>query len=271
MGTIQTLARSGELTLSPTLTEDEVVMALHDGVSSEQWDDVVVTVTSADELLALRQVCLIAGLSPRAIDLSAAAAIRALVRVPGGDPNVSSIVDVGATKISVGTHRGGLLRSVRTSSGGSEDVTNALAGTGVTVKDAEALKRTLDLELANAEDTIETAYGTIVTEVDPVAVKQARAAAKVVDMQVDSIASSLEADAAKHGDVFTRGISLVGRGSRLPGFKEHLAARTGLPVRFGRPWAVLVKSKHTEELLSQGEDAVLHNLTTAVGLALWRP
>ena len=92
-----------------------------------------------------------------------------------------------------------------------------------------------------------------------------------VDMLVDTVAQSVETDAANHGSM-TQGVSLCGGTSLIRGLKDRLQLRLGLPVAIGRPWADLERSKRNAPYFVSGkpDPKLLLMLSTAVGLALWK-
>jgi Tfp pilus assembly PilM family ATPase len=232
----------------------------------------------AEDVQALRDVCAVARCFPRAIDLSAAALLRSLVRVNPMAGEVGTVVDVGASKITVATRQGMFLRSVRTTVGGGQEITRALAGaTGEPAEEAEERKMSMRLQAGAARPAASTfgyspdegvradaRQGTEITMVD-------LTFSNAVDVIVDAIAQSVDIDASNHGSM-TQGVSLCGGTALLRGLKDRLQYRLGVPVNIGRPWADLERSRRNAANFVDGrpDPKLLLSLSTAVGLALWR-
>lgn len=212
----------------------------------------VVAVPTA-EVARAADVCRLAGLNVAAVDLSANALMRSMVRTAGPDPAAHTIVDLGAVRATTVTRVGDLIRSVRTTLAGGEDITEALAARlGLSRTDAEARKRTVRLGARDAA---------------------ALAAEGTADSIVEQIAQSVEADRDRHG-ALTTGITLVGGGGLLPGVKSRLAQRVGAPVVIGEPWVKLGRHRSLGPLTGPGGQVAasfVPKLPVAVGLALWAP
>lgn len=237
-------------------------------------DDVVVAVARRENVEAFSQVCELCKIQPKALDLSAAALVRALVRVPDVDNVAHAIVDVGASKTTVAIRRGLNLRGVRTSEGGGNDITRAVvSASGDEWADAERRKRNLRVGNAVEEAAFSfTGYG------QKEALGEAEAQSSVedafttaVESIVDQIAISIEG-LRREGD-FPAAITLAGGSGQIRGLNERLYQRLGIPVALGRPWAELAQTRENEPHLARTEAAgpLLLSLAPAIGLALWSP
>lgn len=220
--------------------------------------------------------------TPRAVDLSAAAMVRALTLSVPGNEDVATLVDIGYSKVTVATRQGLHLRSVRTFEGGGERVTRAVMGAlGGTYDNAEEAKLTMRLSATAAPAQIaapvmQAAYGALPTMGSGLSGGHDAshdALASSVTNLIEDIASAIEADAAAHPHLPTQGVVLCGGTSLLRGLREQLVQRVGVPAFIGRPWARVVSNKDTERLLAAGSEdpaVVLLSLATAVGLATWK-
>jgi len=225
-----------------------------------------------EDVKALQAVCDLARCSPRAIDLAAAGLLRALIRVNSLSEEVGTIVDVGASKVTVGTRQGMYLRSLRTTVGAGDEVTRAIATvTRGTFEEAEQQKYTM--KLTSARTQLAVGYG---VEEDSFAAAAARspvdaAFSGAVDMLVDAIAQSVEADAANFGSMSQR-VTLTGGTALLNGFRMRLQQRLGIPVSTGRPWADIERSRRNAAFFKDGkiDPRFLVVLSSATGLALWK-
>lgn len=245
-----------------------------DGVSMTA---VVVAAAAREEIEQLRQVFKLAKCAPRALDLAGAANMRALVRtVPDGN-EVHTIVDIGSTKTSIATRQGPHLRSLRQIATGGAALTRAIMTvTGDNRAEAEARQKIISLvdrPLSNPIGIV-SGYG---SSTDDDAVEQNKqtlldeSVSRVADDLVEQIASSIENDASNYGNSFTQGVVLSGATAQVPGLRERLAQRLGVPVQLGRPWATLEKNRSNLLYLRDGQEdpKMMMELTTAIGLALW--
>lgn len=244
-----------------TNTQDGVTMSTV-GVAAAMKEDVDL----------LQAVCDLARCSPLAIDLSGAALLRSLTRVNPSAGEVGTIVDVGASKVMVATRQGMYLRSLRTTVGAGDEVTRAIASANRSAfEDAEQAKYSMRLTSASAE--LSQGYG---FEDDPLAQVSRRSPAEIafsasVDMLVDAIAQSVEADASNFNSM-SQGVNICGGTALLRGFKDRLQQRLGIPVAIARPWAEIERSRRNAEFFIDGrpDPRLLLTLSTAVGLALWK-
>lgn len=271
--------------ISPTLplaTSDLSVSFVRTDTTAEGLRNDVLTVAAAPraDLSLLRNVCSLAKVTPRAIDLSAAGTLRALYRGPQDAQDTASLVDVGATKVAVATRQGPHLKSLRIVTGGGDEVTRALMREAdLDLEEAERRKRTLSLPDASrlaadlagdlgfdsgygVEDTAQTT--TARTSFDMVLVS-------ITDAFIEQVAQALDNHAVTHG-TYPQGVVLCGGGSLLKGLKERMSQRLGVDVRLGAPWARVVRGRHTEALFGpDGSESpqLMLELASAVGLACW--
>lgn len=260
-------------------------------LGEERMAAVLVGGVDSGRLKTLLEVCRAAGITPRAVDLSGAGTLRALVRDVPTSEEVQAIVDVGATSTSVIVREGLYIRSVRTIPGGGAQITKALS---MSMKDApdvaEMRKMRMRLPVADeaaaapaAEAPVEQPAlgfdGLVDQNADndyqrQLAVRTAaeKALAEAVDLLVDQIASTIESDAAAMG-VATPHVALCGGTALLGGFRQRLERRLRVDVRLGHPWARLAQTKDHDRFFHNGREdpRLMMSLATAAGLALWRP
>jgi type IV pilus assembly protein PilM len=255
--------------------EESVIATYLAGTSADQGANMLSTVgvaSSLDEdVIALQAVCDLARCYPRAIDLSAAATMRSLVRVNSSAVEIGSVVDIGASKVTVATRQGMYLRSVRTTAGAGDDITKAIAGAlRVSFEEAEELKCTMRLTSSYSRDNSRGSYASsdeTTNTTDSVAMDALNSAA---DLLVDSVAQSVES--SSETGALPQGVILCGGSCLLRGLKDRLQRRIGIPVSISRPWAELEKSKKNAEHFKDGkpDPALLISMATAIGLALWK-
>jgi type IV pilus assembly protein PilM len=276
--------RNGRREVSPTVPLGESALSIsaigngmsHDGLPVTR---IVAAVATHETVSAVLEVCNLSKVSPRALDHSAAALARALVRGTASNTDVHTMVDIGDMKTVVTTREGMDLRSMRTITVGGASITRAIERAAqINRKDAETMKRTMRLSSAArnaAPMDVPTGYGASDIEVEHEApqyetlVEEALTAS--ANALVDQIAQTVEADAGMYG--MTHGITIVGGGAQMLGLRERLETRVGVPVIHGDPWATVVPSRHTERFLDargQVDPVFLSSLTTAIGLALWQ-
>jgi type IV pilus assembly protein PilM len=277
-----TTIRTSNIQIAPTLPlEDSIIDANYvrtlttaEGVSI---DTLVVAAAQRSEVDALKSLMSLARCEPRAIDLSAAALMRALVRTPSTSVEVHTVIDIGATKTTVATRQGPHLRSVRVIPVGGLNITRAImAATSDTADQAE--KRKTFMRLSNAAEpepvSLPLAYGTDKPEAVTVdnETRMDEAVNNVVNDLIEQIAASIENDASGFGNQFTQGVVLSGLTAQIPGLKERINQRLGVQVQLGRPWARIEPSRANAQYLVGGPDnpRPLLDLSTAIGLALWR-
>lgn len=245
-----------------------------DGVSMTA---VVVAAAGREEVEQLRQVFKLAKCSPRALDLAGAANMRALVRTVPDGTEVHTVVDIGSTKTSIATRQGPHLRSLRQVAVGGSSFTRAIMGvTGDTKQEAEARQKIISLVDRPVSGPVEvgSGYGSTGALQETESSRQTvldESVSRVADDLVEQIASSIENDASNYGNSFTQGVVLSGATAQIPGLRERLSQRLGVPVQLGRPWATLERNRSNLLYLRDGQEdpKMMMELTTAIGLALW--
>ncbi len=284
VGAIRNLGK--DISAAVPLSDAELATCLIDTDLSSEGTQVntlsVVAASSAqmDELLA---ICRIAKVTPRAIDLSGAALLRALIRSPLDSVDVSTLVDVGATKTTVVTRQGLYLRSLRTLPEGGLSLTRALMSamsssateTAELREQAERDKRNYHLgvrpevKLASGHSYVDDrgTFG-IADSLAQTGIEEALNRAG--EQLVENIAAAVDQDSAAFADR-TQGATLCGGSALMPGLKEMLASRMGIPVQIGRPWATLARNRNTEHFFRSGGEPpeLMLKLSVAIGLALW--
>jgi len=275
--TIRTLDRQ----ISPTLSLEESILDINEVRTDYTGDGramttLVVTAAKREEVESLQKLMLLAGCQPRAIDLSAAGLMRALVRVPSNSNEVHTVVDIGETTTTVATRQGVHLRSVRVIPTGGRSLARAvMTETNDSLDEAVARRQLLQLspELAEIPADLSATYGqasdigghgqpsTLLDEV----------VENAANDLINAIATAIENDASNYGNTLTQGVVLSGLTAQIPGLKNRVAQRLGVPVQLGRPWARLEKTRHNLPYL-RGDDASspLPSLATAIGLAMWK-
>lgn len=241
-----------------------------------------VAVAALEELAATYEVCRLAKVIPAMVDLSAAATLRALVRLPADATDIATIVDIGATQTVVMTRQGPAIRSLRTVDRGGADITRAIMDvTKGTAEDAEQRKRYLTLparpgatgpEIASRYTSRTSATSGTTTTVE-------QALETACSALLAQVVRSVETDAIDHPGR-TAGVAVTGGGALLAGLPERLSVLLdNLPVRLGVPWAdVDASRKHLAALTytPAGSDRqvvdsqLLMRMATAVGLTQGR-
>jgi type IV pilus assembly protein PilM len=275
--------------ISPTLplaTSELATSLIRSETSAEGMANDVTLVAAAAraDVGQLRTVCSLAKVTPRAIDLSAAATLRALYRGPEDAADTASVVDIGATKVTIATRQGPHLRSLRVLPGGGDELTRALMRDGdMELEEAERRKRLLSLPDANrlAVDLVAgDDQGTVGYGAEGASPEESIAPKTTLDMVlvsltdslIEQVAQALDNHAVTYGS-YPQGVVLAGGGALLKGLKERLGQRLGIEVHLGAPWARLAGNRSTATLFTadgiENPQAMLE-LTTAIGLACWR-
>ena len=239
-----------------------------DGVSMATIDVVAARQTDLDGLL---EAARLAKITLKAVDLTGAALVRGLSRANPAYGEVGTVIDIGATKVTVATRQGSILRSVRTTLGGGNDLSRAIMQiTGETMAEAELRK--FGMRVGSTATAV--SIGGYVDDADDYKMSRTPtqdALDAAVDMLVESIGQSVEADAANHG-TYTQAVTMCGGSTLLRGLKDRLQARVGVPVSIGRPWVDVERTKRNAAYFVEGrpDPRVLLSISAAAGLALWR-
>lgn len=208
----------------------------------------------------------LAQVRPAAIDLTASALIRALVRSAPGEDVVQTIVDVGAQHTVVVTRNGAYPRDVTTVNYGGDHITDAIQRTMGFASREQAEDHKRHLALPSLDDYTPT-FGSLANQGDQPLSEVERMVTQAADDMVSAIADVIDQDTSNHATEPTRGVLLVGGGARLRGIRERLAARVGRPVHLGQPWVSDRMGRQARFL--EGDRRAITDLTVAVGLAMW--
>ena len=273
--------RTMDRQVSASLRLDDSVISLNEIRRFTTGDNVsmtavVVAAAAREEVEQLQQVFKLAKCSPRALDLAGAANMRSLVRTSPDGNEVHTVVDIGSTRTSISTRQGPHLRSLRQIALGGSAFTRAIMSvTGDSRQEAEARQKIISLLDRPTEGPVEVAEG--YGSSGPIKLGDERetlldeAISRVADDLVEQISTSIENDASNYGNSFTQGVVLSGATAQVPGLRERLSQRLGVPVQLGRPWAMLEKNRSNLLYLRDGQEdpKMMMDLTTAIGLALW--
>lgn len=246
-------------------------------------NNILAAALQASEVDAVMEVCRLARITPRAIDHAGAAAFRGLLRIAPDDGSVNTLVDIGASKITVATRQGLHLRSVRTIEAGGDNITRNLMGaTGNAFDSCEDSKRAMRIGMpatgkarSSLAAALENRFGvteeSTVIEEDRSDVAQ-ESLTTSADNLIEEIAAAVEQDEAQHPGAPTQAIVLCGAGSLLQGLPERLQARLGRAAFIGRPWVKVIPGPRTAALTKSGLDDqyLVLSMVTAAGLALWK-
>jgi len=219
----------------------------------------------------LSTICSLAKATPRAIDLTGAALLRAYTRANPENLEISTVVSIGASRTTVATRAGMHLRSLRTIAGAGFEVTRSIMQvTGEDFEKAEELKTVSRLNNAAATKTRSSYQLDESFEADGLEPIE-RSLNNATDLLVDSIAQAIDSDASNFGSV-SQGVILCGGTALLRGLKEKLTQRIGIPVSIGRPWAELERSRRNALFFRDGkvDPRLMLAIGPAVGLALWK-
>ena len=274
--------RTNDRQISPTLSLAQSVLSVNEVTVDTTGDgramtQLVVAAVLREELESFQRMIALAGCQPRAVDLSAAGLVRALVRARTDSTEVATIVDIGETSTTVITRQGLHLRSVRVLTTGGRSITRAIiTETGEDEEAATKRRQLLQLGLESADllVALTTPYGTTTDNQTrpPGTTLLEEGVENAVEKLLDQIATSIENDATNYGNTFTNGITLTGLTAQIPGLKNRLNQRLGVPVQLGRPWARLEKNRQNLPYLQDHETtaSTLSAMSTAIGLALWK-
>ncbi|MCP4792061.1 MAG: pilus assembly protein PilM [Actinomycetia bacterium] len=275
--------RAMRIEISPVLPLEDSVLSINEANRFVRTDGntrsrLSVAAVSTEELANLVNVCRLAGVEPRAIDLLPAATMRAYVRVPEDTDDVFTVVDVGDSRTLVITRGGRDIRSTKQVNMGGRAFTDAiLANFDGTEADAEERKRHLYLgdRFASTNASLRTGYGSTSAAAQEGHSDRLREAVdRVTTELVDQVANAVSTDAVSFNNHMTRGILLAGGAGQMPGLADRITEATGVPVQVARPWAQLQKTKSNLAYLdSKGaaaDPSLLTEIGPAVGLALWK-
>ncbi|WP_421741425.1 type IV pilus assembly protein PilM [Cellulomonas sp.] len=189
-----------------------------------------------------------AGLRPRMVDLNAFALVRSLAR---GDLARSTVafVDIGASITTVVVTAQGAPRLVRSLPQGGQHVTNAVASVaGVTLPEAEAIKREVGIGYSVSADRAEAA----------------EAVSNVVRTLVEAIRNTFVYYSSNNPGAPLELVVLTGGGAHLAGLGQYLSSASRLQVTLGDPLAGLRSAKTVSREALVGHEAFI---ALPVGLA----
>ena len=194
-----------------------------------------------------------ARLDPIGVDLIPFALVRAVGTTDGlgleeSDAGGEALIDVGADVTNICVHERGVSRFVRILPSGGNDITAGVATQlGVTLDQAEALKRGEAVE-----------GGPAPAEARPVAESRSNAL-------VDEIRSSLDFYQAQSPGARVTRVLVTGGGSKVPGLLQQISQSVRAEVEPGHAFAkVRAQLKMDEVTMAEAEPL----LAVAVGLAL---
>jgi len=193
-----------------------------------------------------------AGLRPVMVDLNAFALVRALARGEYAHRTVA-LVDIGAQITTVVIAAQGRPQLVRMLPVGGHQVTTAVAGAlGVSVVEAETIKREIGVGYAVAPERAQAAENV----------------AEVVRQLVESVRNTFVYYAGSHPGAGVELVVLTGGGSPLPGLGQYLSSASRIAVTLGDPLAGLRSAKGAgRERLAGRESLIALPVGLAYGVA----
>lgn len=274
---LETYLRGGGAQLSPLVPVETATLALNvtggapakrarrakDGTGATVAEAAprLATVALIDptEVETLRELCLIAKVTPRALDLTGPALARALPT----PAVVDAIVEIGHTRTTVVVRDEHRVRTVRTLETGLAALADAAPA--------------LDLAGQNLDPAADTTL-TDVTDLEAVLAHGALTAA--ADALIEQVVSVLDAETASAARPVTpvTAFTLTGPGALQPGLPARFTALTGTPATATGPAATLARGTtlHTEATVpSAAADTdvtadLLIEFATAIGAAQWK-
>lgn len=191
-----------------------------------------------------------AGLNPIDVDLIPFALARTFQR-GSRSAGTSAVIDLGANTTTVVVSTDGVPQFVRIIPTGGSDLTQTLSNKlGVTVEQAELMKRTVGLVPSREEDR---AIGTATMELS--------------GELMNSLRTTLAFFAGGKQTTPISSIVLTGGGANLPGFASALTEFTRLPAAIGDPLdAVSINGRQQRASFESSGGATY---SVAIGLALW--
>ena len=194
-----------------------------------------------------------AGLRPVLVDLNAFALLRGLARGELAQRTVA-LVDIGArvTNVTIVAH--GVPRFVRILAQGGQDGTDAVArATGVSVAEAEALKRQIGVGFA----------------VTPELQDASEALTEVSRSLVETVRNTFVYYSGNNPGAGIDMAVLVGGGAHLPGLGQVLSNSSRIPVTLGDPLATVTvaKSAGGREAFAGHESLMALSMGLAYGVA----
>ena len=160
-----------------------------------------------------------AGLRPVMVDLNAFALMRGMTRGELAG-RIVGLVDIGARVTNVVISAHGVPKFIRTLPSGGQDGTDAVArAVGISIPEAEALKRQLGIGYAVAPEFADAA----------------EALQAVTHNLIEAIRNTFVYYAGNHPGAGIELAVLTGGGAHLPGLGQFLSSASRLPVTLGDP------------------------------------
>ena len=270
-----------------TTTSRLAVAVMRERLSAEKSQNTEVVFAASDprSVEVLTKVCQLAKVSPRAIDLSAAATTRAYVRVPEDDQTSALLVDIGDTSMTVIARHGPSLVYIDTTAGfGGATLTKAVqTALGVDAKEAEQRKRAFQLvEVASSwnTETFQDRYG---TGDAPIAQRESledltnTELSAAADILIEHLSNSVNTSLNYIPGGQIQSLFLVGGTSQMRGLAERIESHVGIRTQRAMPWVEIEAHKRNLEFFIDRNPAtgnenpeVLTEFATAIGLAQWR-
>lgn len=265
----------------PGLAKDSLVLAL-DTVRYETTGEgarlarVMVGMADREQVEQVQRVAQIARATVRAIDLAPSALARAAVRTAPDSTTVTTLVDIGKTKLTVATLEGTHLRSLRTVAGrGGDSLTQAVVTAGV--KEFEAAE-SYKLHTKVGEATAATASQRRFINAGPREDRSAQtseeaALSAATDALIAEVSASIAADRKKHGGAPTQGVYLYGGGALMGGLAERMRIAMGMTVAYAGPRVTLGSSRRLDRFRTDSgapDPRLMLAMATAFGLSLWK-
>jgi type IV pilus assembly protein PilM len=195
-----------------------------------------------------------AGLHPVRVDLSGLAMLRVAGRTDLAPGVAEARIDIGAEVTTVVVQVDGVPRFVRmlAGEGGLKLSRSLVERLGVTLSEAEALKRRLGTSVPGDDPSSEDRAARVVID-------------RVTDSTLTAVRSSLDYYLGNAPDVEGLGrVILTGGGALLPGLDQRLSAQLDIPVALADPLAGLTTARKAAEATA----ALRPSLAVAAGLGL---
>ena len=194
-----------------------------------------------------------AGLRPVMVDLNAFALMRGMTRGELAG-RVVGLVDIGARVTNVVVSARGVPKFIRTLPSGGQDGTDAIArAIGVSIPEAEVLKRQLGVGYAVAPEFADAA----------------EALQAVTHNLIEAIRNTFVYYAGNHPGAGIELAVLTGGGAHLPGLGQFLSSASRLPVTLGDPLTGVETSRVAggRDLLNGRESLMAVPIGLAYGVA----
>lgn len=219
--------------------------------SDEREVEVLIVAVRKDILAGFTSALTEAGLEPAIVDVDYFALENMFeLNYETGSEDVVALIDIGARYASINIVKGGLSTTTGDVQAGGGEIADALVnGLGVSYEDAE---RALGGESLGAE--------------------RDERARQIVDAAVDDLSDAINQSLRflwrTASDEPLQSIYLTGGVARIPGVRERLEAKVGVPVEIANP---LARAQVGRSLDAGALEAMAPALGVAMGLATRRP